>query len=104
MFKTWAMIEVSLASLFFSCVSLFSYWVLQTGILTHSTLLRVIKKLIKKNIFILFILKMFIKTAQNIIYTGLFQMPGYLRIFQVFVQKIQPIPIVKFITVRWFQT
>ena len=100
------MIEVSLASLFFSCVSLFSYWVLQTGILTHSTLLRVIKKLIKKNkiIFILFVQKMFIKTAQNIIYTGLFQMPGYLRIFQVFVQKIQPIPIVKFITVRWFRT
>ena len=55
MFKTWAMIEVSLASLFFSCVSLFSYWVLQTGILTHSTLVRVIKK--NKNIFILFFQK-----------------------------------------------
>ena len=35
------MIEVSLASLFLSCVSLFSYWVLQTGIWKHSTFLTV---------------------------------------------------------------
>ena len=99
------MIEVSLASLFLSCVSLFSYWVLQTGIWKHSTFLTVkivFFSSLKK--FLFFFQKMFIKTAQNIIYTGLFQMLGYLRIFPVFVQKIQPIPIVKFITVKWFRT